>query len=127
MKNGFIFLMVCFLSFSFYPAFSQESRGEELQNVTDVFGTLEQNLKDIESELQTLSARNANLTELLTRQKQLLTEQTEASATLAAQLRRSEQDLKNCKITLKRWKVACGVTIAVTVPVIAVLIIYPRK
>jgi hypothetical protein len=28
---------------------------------------------------------------------------------------------------LKRWKVACGVTIAVTVPVIAVLIIYPRK
>lgn len=127
MKNGFIFFTAFLLFFSFYPAFSQESRAQELQNVTDVFGTLEQNLTDIENELQNLSTRNANLTELLTRQKQLLTEQTQASAVLEAQLERSEQDLKNCKITLKSWKIACGVTIAVTVPVIAVLIIYPRK
>ena len=123
MKKSIVF---CFLFFFFLPCFSQEqafSFQSETQIPSVNWESVEQNLNELEQNLLTLQSNNENLKAQLQNAKQSLTIQRNYLTSLSLQYKDLENRYTQSERSLKKWKLACGITVAVTVPVIVTLAI----
>jgi hypothetical protein len=114
-----LFCLPCFFYAQDLPEDSQS--GETDINAT--WQKLDLSLSELELTLLRLQNDNALLTETLSEQELLLNDSRQASAAAWEQYQKSEAALQKSEHTLQCWKTACGITIAVTVPTIAVLVV----
>jgi septal ring factor EnvC (AmiA/AmiB activator) len=123
MKKSIVF---CFLLLLSLPCFSQEQAFSfrtdvQLQSVN--WETLEQNLNDLEQNLTTLQTNNLQLQATLNELQKSVAIQKEYLAKQSLAYKDLESRYTQSESSLKKWKLACGITVAVTVPVIVTLAI----
>jgi hypothetical protein len=83
---------------------------------------LEQNLNELEQSLVTLQTSNASLQKALQSAQNSVAIQKEYLAWQSLQYKDLENSYMQSEKTMKRWRLACGITVAVAVPTIAVLV-----
>lgn len=116
----------CFMFLFVLPCFSQEQEflflsDTQAQSVN--WDALEQNLNELEQSLVTLQTSNANLQKALQSAQNSVAIQKEYLAWQSIRLQDLENSCAQSEKTMKRWRLACGITVAVTVPTIVILAI----
>lgn len=123
MKRFTVFYFLLLLSL---PCFSQEqafSFRTETQSQSVNWEMLEQNLNGLEQSLTTLKTNNQQLQATLNELQRSVAIQKEYLAKQSLQYKDLENRYTQSESSLKKWKLACGITVAVTVPTIIVLAI----
>ena len=118
--------MFCFLSLLFLPCFSQEQAfifQSDTQTQSVNWEQLEQNLNDLEQNLLTLKTNNLQLQATSNELQKSVAIQKEYLAKQSLAYKDLENKYTQSERNLKKWKLACGITVAVTVPVITILAI----
>ena len=114
----------CFMFLFVLPCFSQEQEflflsDTQAQSVN--WDALEQNLNGLEQRLTTLKTNNLQLQATLNELQKSVAIQKEYLAKQSLAYKDLENRYTQSESSLKKWKLVCGITVAVTVPTIIVL------
>lgn len=119
------FIAYCFLLLSCLHCFSQEQVSTPHTNITESsvnWLSVEQNLNNLEQNLQMLTIDNENLQVNLNSALLSLEIQKKYLSNLSLHCKDLENKLESSEQTMKRWRLACGITVTVAVPTIAILV-----
>ena len=120
------FGVFCFLLCLAFPCFSQEqafSFQSDAQIPSVNWESVEQNLNELELNSQTLLINNSSLKKDLMNALESVKIQINYSTSLSLRLADCESRYEQSEQVMKRWRLACGITVAVTVPTIITLVI----